>query len=82
MDIILPYAPNITKEEVDFDNYSAYYHYEQESGTPMSINEDWTATLVVNELNESLGVVSGYVDFDFDDGTEISGMFEAELCEF
>ena len=71
-----------TYDDVEFDDYSLYYYYEQEDGTPMSINESWDATFVVNEFNESVGVIGGHVDVMFDDGTNISGAFEGEVCDF
>ena len=69
-------------DEIDFDDYHSYYHYEQDSGTPMSVNVDWAATVVVEEFDETNGVVTGWASFEFDDGsTLIEGSFEADLCE-
>ncbi|MFH1536781.1 MAG: hypothetical protein ABID45_02220 [Patescibacteria group bacterium] len=71
-----------TSDDVEFDDYSAYYHYEQENGTPMSVNVDWTGNIVVTDFDETAGTIEGYVDFEFDDGlTAISGAFSGEVCE-
>lgn len=69
-------------EEVEFDDYNAYYHYEQDDGTPMSVNVDWAATVVISEIDEDNNTVTGWAKFEFDDSkTEIEGSFEADLCE-
>jgi len=70
------------EDEVEFDDYHAYYHYEQEDGTPMSINVDWSAKIVVEEIDTENNKVKGYAKVDFDDGkTMIDGAFTADLCE-
>ena len=70
------------EDEVDFDSYHAYYHYEQEDGTPMSINVDWSAKIVVEKIDEENNKVEGYVKIDFEDGKSmINGAFTADLCE-
>jgi hypothetical protein len=69
-------------EEIEFDDYHAYYHYEQDDGTPMSVNVDWSAKLVVDEVDEENNKVTGWAEFDFsDEETMIEGSFEADLCE-
>ena len=71
-----------TSDDVEFDDYSSYYHYEQADGTPMSVNVDWTGTVVVTDFDETAGTIEGYVEFTFDDGlTAVSGAFEGEVCE-
>ena len=68
-------------DEVEFDDYHAYYHYEQADGVPMSVNTEWAATVVVTEIDEDAGTVTGYANFEFDDGlTEIDGAFTADYC--
>ena len=70
------------EENVDFNSYHAYYHYEQEDGTPMSINVEWSAKIVVEEIDIENNKVRGYAKVDFEDGKSmIDGMFEADLCE-
>jgi hypothetical protein len=70
------------ENEIDFDNYHAYYHYEQADGTPMSVNVGWSAKIVVDEIDEANKKVTGYAKVDFDDGkSAIDGKFEADLCE-
>lgn len=70
------------EDEIDFDSYHAYYHYEQEDGTPMSVNVEWAAKIVVEEIDTENNKVKGYAKIDFEDGkTMIDGMFEADLCE-
>lgn len=72
-------------EKLEFDDYSAYYYYEQENGTPMSVNNDWAGKLVVSSIDETTDTVTGWADFSFDseagEETEISGAFEASICE-
>lgn len=79
------------EDDVEFDDYSAYYYYEQEDGVPYSMNTDWAATLVVDNIDENasedafgnvVGEVTGWADFEFDDGTAVSGAFVAELCDY
>ena len=41
-------------EEVEFEDYHAYYHYEQADGTPMSVNVDWSATIVVEKVDKEI----------------------------
>jgi hypothetical protein len=70
------------EDEIEFDDYHAYYHYEQEDGTPMSINVEWSAKIVVEEIDTENNKVKGYAKIDFEDGkTMIDGSFEADLCE-
>ncbi len=70
------------EDEIEFDDYHAYYHYEQEDGTPMSVNVDWAAKIVVTDIDTENNKVKGYAKIDFDDGkTAIDGAFEADLCE-
>ncbi len=70
------------EEEVEFESYHSYYHYNQEDDTPMSVNVDWEATLVVSEVDEDNNKVSGWAEFKFNDElTNVSGSFEADLCE-
>lgn len=69
-------------DEVEFDDYHAYYYYEQADGVPMSVNTDWAAKIVVTEIDETNNTVSGFANIEFSDGlTLIDGAFEAELCE-
>jgi len=69
-------------EEVEFEDYHSYYHYDQTDGTPMSVNVDWSATIVVEEVDEANKKVSGWAQIDFtDELTVIEGSFEADLCE-
>ena len=69
-------------DEIEFSDYHAYYHYEQEDGTPMSVNVDWGATIVVKEVDKDGKKVSGWAKFDFsDEKTALEGSFEADLCE-
>jgi len=78
-------------QDVEFDDYHSYYVYPQENGSPMSVNTDWDATVVVTGITrgleegtfgQSVGSVTGFADISFGDGkTAISGAFEAELCE-
>jgi len=69
-------------EEVEFNDYHAYYHYEQEDGTPISVNVEWSAKIVVKEIDEDNNKIKGYAKVDFDDGTTmIDGKFEADLCK-
>ncbi|MBU1118731.1 hypothetical protein KKH43_02540 [Patescibacteria group bacterium] len=69
-------------EEVDFDEYHAYYMYQQENGTPMSVNVDWAAKVVVDSVDGESNTVTGFARFDFGDGeTLIEGKFTADLCE-
>lgn len=69
-------------EEADIDEYYAYYVYNQEDGTPMSVNSDWSATVVISELDKTNDTVTGWAKFEFDDGlTELEGSFTADLCE-
>lgn len=69
------------KDDVDFDEYSAYYHYEQDDGVPMSVNVDWDFNIVVTEFDKTAGTIDGFIDADFDDGTEISGAFSGVVCD-
>ena len=70
------------EDEIDFDNYHAYYQYEQSDGTPMSVNVSWSAKIVVEEIDTENNKVKGYAKVDFSDGkTMIDGSFEADLCE-
>lgn len=70
------------EDEIEFDDYHAYYHYEQDDGTPMSVNVSWSAKIVVTEIDTENNKVKGYAKIDFEDGkTMIDGMFEADLCE-
>ncbi|MFH2104794.1 MAG: hypothetical protein ABII72_01005 [Parcubacteria group bacterium] len=70
------------EDEIEFSDYHAYYHYEQEDGTPMSVNVDWDATIVVKEVDKDANKVSGWAKFDFsDEKTALEGSFEADLCE-
>lgn len=70
------------EDNVDFDNYHAYYHYEQEDGVPMSINVGWAARVVVEKIDRENNKVEGYAKFEFeDDKTMIEGRFVADLCE-
>lgn len=70
------------EDEINFDDYHAYYHYEQVDGTPMSVNVDWSAKVVVDKIDEANKKVSGFAKFDFKDGkTSIEGKFEGDLCE-
>ncbi|MFA6027489.1 MAG: hypothetical protein WC752_01020 [Patescibacteria group bacterium] len=73
------------EDELAFDDYNAYYYYEQESGTPMSVNVDWAGKLVVSNIDEATDTVTGWADFTFDseagEETAISGAFTAPICE-
>lgn len=70
-------------DEVEFDDYHAYYHYEQPDGTPMSINVEWSAKIVIKKIDKENNKVTGWAKFDFtDDKTSIEGSFEANLCEY
>ncbi len=81
-----------TKEmdEEEEGEFYAYYLYYLEDGTPYSVNDDWSATVVVDSIEEDVGEddfgstygkVTGWAEFEFDDGTTaVSGAFEAELC--
>jgi len=69
-------------EQVKFDDYHAYYHYEQDNGIPMSVNTDWAGTLVVKKLDKKEKNIKGFADFKFKDNlTGIGGEFTAEYCE-
>lgn len=69
-------------EEADINEYYAYYVYNQEDGTPMSVNNEYSATVVVSELDETDNTVTGWAKFEFKDGlTELEGSFTADLCE-
>ena len=46
-------------EEIDFDNYHSYYHYNQDDNSPMSVNVDWEAKVVVKEIDKDTDTVSG-----------------------
>ena len=70
------------EEEVEFESYHSYYHYNQEDDTPMSVNVEWEAKVVISEVDEANNKVSGWAEFKFnDDLTNVSGSFEADLCE-
>lgn len=70
------------EDEVDFDSYHAYYHYEQDDGTPMSVNVEWSAKIAVEKVDTENNKVEGYAKVDFEDGkTIIDGAFTADLCE-
>jgi hypothetical protein len=69
-------------EEIEFDDYHAYYHYNQEDGTPMSVNVGWSADIVVTNIDKDGKKAEGYAKFEFNDGkTAIEGKFVADLCE-
>lgn len=69
-------------EPVKFDDYHAYYYYKQADGSPMSINTEWSATVVVSKIDKDAKKVKGWAKFDFGDGkTAIEGTFDADLCE-
>lgn len=69
-------------EEIEFDDYHAYYHYEQKKGTPMSINPEWETKIVVKEIDEANKKVAGWAKFIFEeDKTLLEGSFTADLCE-
>lgn len=69
-------------EEVPFEDYYAYYVYNQEDGSPMSVNAGWSATVIVNKIDEANKTVTGWAKFEFDDGhSAIEGSFTADLCE-
>lgn len=69
-------------EEIPFDDYHAYYYYEQEDGSPMSVNVEWAAKVVIRNIDTANKTVEGWADFAFKDGrTEISGKFKADLCD-
>lgn len=71
-----------TDQEIEFDDYHAYYHYEQEDGSPMSINPSWAAKIVVASFDKEKKTITGWVDIRFDDGkTQIAGKFSGDLCE-
>lgn len=70
------------EEKIEFSDYSSYYNYKQENGTPMSVNTDWSAKIVVEKIDSGAKKASGAAIFDFSDGkTKIDGKFEADLCE-
>lgn len=70
------------EEEVDFNDYHAYYYYEMEDGNPMSVNVSWSAKIVVEKIDEEAKKVDGYARFEFEDGkTKIEGKYTADLCE-
>jgi len=70
-------------EEIDFDNYHSYYHYNQDDNSPMSVNVDWEAKVVIKEIDEDTDTVLGWARFDFSDGkTRLEGSFTADLCEW
>ncbi|MFA6295787.1 MAG: hypothetical protein WC663_00345 [Patescibacteria group bacterium] len=69
-------------EELPFNDYSSYYYYNQENGTPMSINTNWDAKVVITNIDEAAKKVTGFAKISYDDTkTEISGAFTADLCE-
>lgn len=69
-------------EDIKFDEYHAYYHYLQDDGVPMSVNPEWAARVVVNEIDEEARKVSGWAKFEFSDGrAAIEGAYTADLCE-
>jgi len=69
-------------EEVEFNDYSSYYYYSQEDGTPMSINTNWDAKIVIKNIDKANKKVTGWAKISYDDKkTEISGSFSADLCE-
>lgn len=70
------------EEELPFNDYSSYYYYNQESGTPMSVNVDWDAKVVIKNIDEANKKVTGWAKISYDDKkTDISGSFTADLCE-
>ncbi len=69
-------------EELPFNDYSSYYYYSQENGTPMSINTNWDAKVVIKNIDEANKKVTGWAKVSYDDNkTNISGSFTADLCE-
>ncbi len=69
-------------EEIEFDDYHSYYHYNQEDDTPMTINTEGAAKVVVKKIDEASKKVTGWARFNFDDDkTMIEGSFTADLCE-
>lgn len=69
-------------EELPFNDYSSYYYYNQENGTPMSINTSWDAKVVITNIDEAAKKVTGFAKISYDDKkTDISGSFTADLCE-
>jgi hypothetical protein len=78
-------------DEVEYDDFSAYYKYAKDDGSPHSVNTGWAANVVVTDVTRGVekstfgndvGTISGFADFMFEDGkTAISGAFTAELCE-
>lgn len=70
------------EDVVAFDDYYAYYHYEETDGSPMSINGGWASTVVVKEINKDTKKVIGWAKFDFEDKkTSVEGSFTADYCE-
>ncbi|NQV12342.1 hypothetical protein HQ524_03180 [Candidatus Uhrbacteria bacterium] len=77
--------------KVDFNEFSAYYVYTKEDGSPNSVNTSWETTIVVTDYTENVskdafgknvGSVEGYVEMTFQDGkTEIAGAFKGDVCE-
>ncbi len=78
-------------DKVEYDDFSAYYKYAKDDGSPHSVNTGWAANVVVTDVTRGVeestfgndvGVVTGFADFMFEDGkTAIAGAFTAELCE-
>ncbi len=77
--------------KVDFDEFSSYYVYSKENGSPHSVNTAWEANLVVTDYTENVskdafgknvGSIEGFVEIAFKDGkTEIAGAFSGDVCE-
>ena len=69
-------------DKIESSDYHAYYHYEQENGSPMSVNVNWGATVVIEKVNKDTKKVTGWAKFEFaDEKTALEGSFEADLCE-
>ncbi|MDP2625100.1 MAG: hypothetical protein Q8P27_02840 [Candidatus Peregrinibacteria bacterium] len=80
-------------DDPEFDEYYAYYYYQDEDGWPYSMNTDWSARIVVESIDEdamedewgsTVGLVTGWAEFEFGDDLEtwVSGSFTAELCDY
>ena len=69
-------------EEIAFEDYHSYYHYQQENGAPMSVNVEWKSKIVITEIDDTNNKVKGYADIEFEDClTKVAGSFTADLCK-
>ncbi|HJN84750.1 MAG TPA: hypothetical protein QF873_00340 [Patescibacteria group bacterium] len=80
-----------TATKVDYNEFSSYYVYAKDDGSPHSVNTGWEATIIVTDFNKTVskdafgknvGSIEGYVELAFEDGkTEIAGAFSGDVCE-